>query len=115
MILPDAVDTQIFAGVALPRETGLLQKLDRSVIGRNAGGFEAVQPQAGKGKRDYRAHRRCHIALAHEWYAGPVSETTGAVAAAPDIGERQAADQRAIGIAGDEKGVGLIAAQILGV
>src|SRR5262245_66259020 len=77
MILPYAVDAQILAGVALPQETGLLQKLDRCPIAWNAGGFEAVQPQAGKSKWDDRAHRACHVTLAYERQAGPVAKTAG--------------------------------------
>src|SRR5215472_7497402 len=115
MILPDAVDAQIFAGIALPHETGLLQKPHRSAITGNTGGFEAVQPQAGKGKRDDRAHGPRHVALADKGQTGPVAETAGLRDAAPDIGKRQAADQGTIAIAGDEKGVALVAAQILGV
>ena len=50
MVLPDAVDAQIFARIALSHESGLLQKPDRSGIARDAGGFEAVQPQLAKAK-----------------------------------------------------------------
>src|SRR6516165_7814919 len=92
MILPDAVDTQIFAGIALPHKTGLFQKLDRPAIAGNAGGFEAVQPQAGKSKRYHRTHRRRHVAVAHERQTSPVAKASGLGDPAPDIGQGQAAD-----------------------
>src|SRR5262249_61384924 len=74
-----------------------------------------MQPQTGESKRYHRAHRRRHVALAREWQTGPVAETAGLGDSTPDIGERQPADQCAIGIAGDEKGVALVATQMLGV
>src|SRR5690348_4051688 len=109
MILPDAVDAEIFAGIALAQEPGLLQKPDRSAIAWNAGSFEAMQPQTGKGKRDHRPDRRRHVALPHEGQAGPVAETAGLGHTAANIGQSQAADQDAIGTAGDEKRITLVA------
>src|SRR5262249_37940777 len=62
-----------------------------------------------------RAHRACHVTLAYERQAGPVAKTAGLRDAAPDIGQRQAANQRAVRIAGYKKGITLVAAQILGI
>src|SRR5215813_5853430 len=49
MVLPLAVDAQIFARVALALEPGLLEQRNRGGIGGNAGRFHAVQPQRGEG------------------------------------------------------------------
>ena len=45
MVLPDAVDAEIRAGIALALEAGLFQKLDRGDVGGDAGGLQPVQPQ----------------------------------------------------------------------
>src|SRR6202047_1803073 len=50
MILPDTVDAQIFARIALAYESGVFQKPRRAGIGRDAGGLDAMQPQGAEGE-----------------------------------------------------------------
>src|SRR5580704_3981635 len=50
VILPDAVDAQIFARIALAHKSGVFQKPRRAGIGRDAGGLDAMQPQAAEGE-----------------------------------------------------------------
>src|SRR4029077_15178414 len=44
MVLPDAVDAEIFARITLAHEAGIFQKPDRSGVGRDAGRFPPVEP-----------------------------------------------------------------------
>ena len=103
VVLPDAVDAEIFARVAFAHEAGIFQQPDRGRVGRDAGGFQPVQPQRGEGERDQRAHRRRHEAVAHIRKPHPIAEAAGLGDAAADIGERQAADERAVGAAEERK------------
>src|SRR5689334_6443323 len=57
MVLPLAVNAQIFARVALAFEPGLLEQRNRGGISGNAGRFHAVQPQGGEGVGDEGRHR----------------------------------------------------------
>src|SRR3954453_7880850 len=50
-----------------------------------------------------------------EWLADPVAEAAGLCDAAPDIGKRQTADQRIVGLAKEEEGIGRVGALVLGV
>ena len=115
MILPDAIDAQIFPGIALPSKAGVFQKSRRGSVGRNTGGLQTMQSQRREGERDDRAHGRGHVAAAHERQAHPVADTGGLRDAAADVGEGQSADQRAIGVADDQKRVALIGPQVLGI
>ena len=115
VILPGPIDAQIFACIALACEPSFFQKLDRSGIGRDARGFEAMQPKACEGKWNDGAHRSRHVTLAYIGQADPIADTAGLRDAAADIGERQPAHQRSVRVAHDQKRVTLIASQILGV
>src|SRR5260370_33212005 len=104
MILPDAVDAQIFARIALAYESGVFQKPRRAGVGGDAGGLDAVQPQAAESERNDGANRRRHVAVARIGQAHPIAEAAGLGDASPDIGEPQAADPCAVGPADDEEG-----------
>src|SRR5215469_2057852 len=90
MVLPGAVDAEIFAGKAFAAEPGLLEQPDRGRVGRDAGGLDAMQAQRLEGERDEAADRRRHVALPPMDRADPIAEIAGLRAAAPDIGEREA-------------------------
>jgi len=106
---------QVFAGKAFAPKSGLLQEADRGDIGRNAGSFDAMQPQRLEGERQEAADRRRHVSPARMGRARPIAEIAGLGAAAPDIGERQAADQNVVVLAKYEERIGEIAALVLGV
>src|ERR1700722_19705699 len=88
MVLPDAVDAEIFARITLAHEADIFQEPDRSGIGRDAGRFQPVQPQGAEGERDHRTHRRRHVALPDVRKPHPVTEAAGLRDAASDIGQR---------------------------
>src|SRR5215472_4357030 len=64
VILPGAVDAQIFAGKAFPAKPGLLEQADRGDIARDAGSLDAMQPQRLERERNDKLDRRRHVALA---------------------------------------------------
>src|SRR4051812_2155287 len=74
VVLPLAVDAEVLARVALALEAGLLQQPDRGLVGRDARGLEAVQPQIAERERDERAHRGRHEALPRKWPADPIAD-----------------------------------------
>src|SRR6202034_1134325 len=115
VILPDAVDAQIFPGIALADKAGFLQQPERGGIGRNARRLDAVQPQARKGEGQDGAHGCRHVAVTHKRQAHPIAEAAGLSDTAANIGQRQAAQERAVGITGDQKSVALVGSQILGI
>src|ERR1041384_4496542 len=91
MVLPDAIDAQIFARVALANEAGVFEETDRTGIAGNAGRLEPVQPQRVEGKWNDGAHCRGHVAVAEERQAHPVAEAARLRDPTPDVGERQSA------------------------
>ena len=115
MVLPDAVDAQIFARITLANEARVFEKADRAGIAGNAGGFEAVQPQRAEGEWNDGAHRRGHVAVAGKWQAHPVAEAARLSDPAPNVGERQPADDRVVRVANDQEGIALVAAQVFGI
>src|ERR1700722_12176114 len=52
VVLPGAVDAQIFARVAFAHEAGILQKPGRTGIARDARRLDPMQPQRRKGERN---------------------------------------------------------------
>ena len=115
VVLPGAVDTEIFAGIAFAYEAGVFQEPDRAIVGRNACRFQAMQPQGAEGERNNGAYRRRHVALAGKRLAHPVAEAAGLRDAAPDIGKRQSAEERIVRAAKNQKGIALVGPQILGI
>src|SRR5580658_10045328 len=77
VILPDTVDAQILARVALADETVFFQEPDRAGIGRDAGGFQPVQPKLFQREWDDGIYRRGHVALPRIRQAHPITEAAG--------------------------------------
>src|SRR6516162_5101517 len=115
MVLPHAVDAQVFARKAFSPKSGLLQEADRGDIGRDTGGLDAMQPQRLECERNEAADRRRHVSAARVARADPIAEIAGLGATAPHIGERQAAHQRVVVLAKHEERIGEIAALVFGV
>src|SRR5256885_733614 len=103
MILPQAVDAEIFACIAFAREAHFFQKPDRGGIGGNASRFQPVKTQRSEGERHQSREGAGHQAAAREGLADPVAEAAGLRDAAPDVGQRQAADQCVVGLAEQEE------------
>src|SRR5262245_5443404 len=62
VVLPHAIDAEIFARKALAREPGLFEQPDRRHIGGDARGLEAVQPKRSECEWDERQHAGRHQA-----------------------------------------------------
>src|ERR1700688_1043558 len=115
MVLPHPGDAQVFAGESFASKPGFLQKADRRGIGGNAGSLDAMQPQRLEGERQGAGDRRRHVSCARMGRAGPIAEIAGLGTSAPDIGERQTADQNAVELAKYEERISEIAALVFGV
>src|SRR5258708_2013993 len=115
MVLPDAVDAEIAPRQPLTGEAAFLQHPDRGRIGRNAGGLDAVQIELAKQRRQQHPQRPRHVAAMGMGLADPIADGTRLDDAAPDIGKRDAADHRAVGLAEDDEGIGAVGCDILGV
>src|SRR5256885_9514278 len=115
MVLPAAVDTQIFARVALAGKPASLQQANRGGIGGDARGLYAVQPQRAECERQQRTYRSAHVAAARIGLSDPISEAPGLRDAAAHVRQSQSAQQRLIGTAEDEEGIGLVGALVLGI
>src|SRR5262245_46271402 len=112
VVLPHPVDAEVLAGKSLAPEPGPFQKPDRGGVAGDAGRLDPMQPQRTECERQQRADRCRHVPLPCERRAHPVAEAAGLRAAAPDIGEREAADQHAVVPAEDEERIGEVAALI---
>ena len=115
VVLPDAVDAKIVARIALTHKAGIFQEPDRRGVGGDAGRFQTMQPQRRECEGNNRLYRRGHVAVAYVGQAHPIAEAAGLRYAASDIGERQSANQRVVGVAADQEGVALVGPQILGI
>src|SRR5471030_3201419 len=74
-----------------------------------------MQAQRPEAARDQGTHRGGHIAFAGIWCADPVADGACLRHAAADIGERQAADQRIVVVAKDQKRISKITALVVGI
>src|SRR6266566_2521014 len=115
MVLPNAVDAQIFARIALAGESTVLEQADRGGVAGNARRLHAMQPQRAEREGQECAHGRGHVAAASIGPADPISEAPRLGDAAAHIGQRQAAQQHLVAAAEDEEGIGLVVALVLGV
>ena len=115
VILPQSVNAEVFARIALAHEPGVFQQPDRGGIRRNAGRFETMQAQRIERERHQRAHCAGHQAAARKRLADPVADAARLRDAATDIGKRQAADERMIVLAEQEERIGLVRALVLGI
>src|SRR5689334_7608293 len=77
VVLPGAVDAQIFAGEAFTAEPGLLEQADRRDVGGDAGRLDAMQPQRLERERNDELDRRRHVALARIGCPHPVAQIAG--------------------------------------
>src|SRR5690242_10135102 len=94
MVLPLAVDLQVGAGITLLLEAGAEQHGAARNIGRQAGGLDAMQPQAVERKIEHQRQGVGHKALARERLADPIAEAGGFGDTAAQVGQADPARQR---------------------
>src|SRR5579863_9464291 len=75
MVLPAAVDAEIFLGVALFTEAVLHQDGAAGAVVRQAGGLDTMQLEAAEGEAEGQRQRLGHVALAGEFLPHPLAET----------------------------------------
>src|SRR4051794_26131293 len=92
VVAPCAVDAEVASGVAFVLEAGFLQQAPAGGVGREAGGFDAVQAKLTEGEVQSQAGRLAHVAAPGVDFTDPVAERGGLRYAAPDVAEADAAD-----------------------
>ena len=115
MILPGAVDLQITARQPFPDETGFFQHPPAGLVMHQTGRLHPVQAQRAEGEAQAQPHRIRHITLTGEGHAHPIAEAAALRDAAPDIAQRDAAQQLVVILAEQEEGVALVALPLLGI
>jgi len=112
VVLPAAVDAQIFARIALFAETGLEQQAAARPVMRQARRLDPMQLQALESEAEHQAEARAHIAAPGITLADPIAEAAALGHAAANIAEADAADHRAILPAEQEEAVALVGAPV---
>src|SRR3954447_12552857 len=107
MVLPLAVDAEILPRIAFALKAGFFEQPHGSRVGRNAGGFQPMQPDGAEGEWKEGLNRRAHIALLGEWRANPIAQAAGLRDAASNVRQRQASDQHVVARAKYEERIGL--------
>src|ERR1700712_4886009 len=115
MILPDAVDAKIAPRQPFAAEAAFLQHPDRGRVGGNTGGLDAVQVEFAEQRWQQHPQRRGHVAAVGMRLPDPVSDGAGLHDAAAHIGERDAADHRAVGFPEHDERIGTVGGDVLGV
>src|ERR1700674_1765544 len=96
VVLPFAVDAEVFAGVAFLVEAAAGEEVAAGVVVGEAGGLDAVQVQAVEGEADHQAQRLLHVAPAGKALAHPVAEARRLGDAAAHVGEADTAHELAV-------------------
>src|SRR5581483_1999668 len=115
VVLPAAVDAEIFAGETLFAEAALEEEAAARRVVRQCRGFDAMELQALKGEAQYELEARRHVAPARVTLADPIAEAAGLGDAAAHVAEANAADQRIVLEAEHQETVALVGAPIGGV
>src|SRR5690348_16314209 len=115
MVLPAAVDAEIFAGEALFAEADLEQKAAARRVVRQRRRFDAVELQALKGEAQDELKARRHVAPARITLADPIAEAAGLGDAAAHVAETDAAHQRIVLEAKHQEAITLVGAPIGGI
>src|SRR5690349_8131259 len=113
MVAPFAVDLQIALGLADFAEAEFCQEVPAGAVLRDAGGIDAVEPQALEGVRQQHADGVGHVAVIGVFLAHPVAEIGGLRDAAADVVEVHAAEQAIIRLAKDVETVAEVEAPFL--
>src|SRR4051812_20308145 len=113
MVGPGAVDQQVTARQSFLAKAGAGQKVLGSRVIDQARRLDAVQAQGLEDERDQGLNSVGHIALAREFGADPVAQGAALGDAAPDIGERAAAQQGVVALAQHKEDIGRILPYLL--
>src|SRR6266404_3473136 len=114
MILPFALDAEVFAGVPLLLETGSCQQGSARDVRRQAGGLDPVQAEPIESELEDQRQRGRHITLPCKGLADPITKAGCFGDPAPEIGQADPADERIV-MGEDEEIVGLVGAPILSI
>src|SRR5580658_8006896 len=103
MVLPLAIDLQITPRKTFLPKSRLGEQTFGRIVGRQARGFDAMEPQCLENEGHKRAHRVEHIALSGEALADPIAERAALRDAAANVRQCTAAKQRIVFGAKDEE------------
>src|SRR5260370_16944748 len=92
VVLPAAVDAQIFARIALFAETGLEQQAAARPVMRQARRLDPMQLQALESEAEHQAEARAHIAAPGITLADPIPEAAPLPHPPPNIPDPHAPD-----------------------
>src|SRR5690606_37722545 len=93
MVSPLPPDPQKFLHIAFTLKSGFFKQTDGAVVLRNTGCLDPVQGELAEDVANAHVEPGGHMSLAGEALAHPVADHAGVRRTAPDVADRQAADQ----------------------